>query len=374
MLQRAIRFLLPPVSIRRTPTQLVVETPSLYRLSLLLLLAGASFILIPLLSARNTAAITAILGKPGFALGLLGGALITLLIVELVAQRERITIDGLKRRLVRQRRLLWLWVHRRELKSSAISEVFIDSAEIVDGSHRKAGHLVFHPMLRLANGTVERVSTRWSFKRDEARAITAAISELLATPARTDPVVHATAEELAQNKAALARAEKRSGIFGARLIGGVFLLGALSTGLMALREAHFRQDAEIVGAVPQCAFTWRLHSDQREIKYAPCDSKPTPDRARPESKPQVRQGLLLDVRFANDHAQEQRHRVFVGSPEAERVRDRGRVAVFWDPANPEAIRPSDSRPLAMPLVLLAIGLLILLLPELRRLGAGRERA
>ncbi|MEW5963881.1 MAG: hypothetical protein AB1749_10005 [Pseudomonadota bacterium] len=294
--------------------------------------------------------------------------------VDLVAPAERVTVDAPSRLLKREKRLLWMWSQRRDRHGSEIREAFVDSEEIVDGSHRKTGNLIFNPMLRLTNGEAERVSTRWSFQRDEARAIAAAIAELLSMPARTDPVLHATAEELEQNKLTLARAEQRSSLFGARLIGGVFLLGALSTGLMALREVHFREDAEIVGAAPHCAFTWRLHSDQREVKHAPCDSKPTPDRARRDSKPQVREGLLLDVRFTNGQAQEQRHRVFVGSPEAERVRDRGRVAVFWDPANPDAIRPSDRRPLAMPLVLLAIGLLILLLPELRGRRATPNRA
>lgn len=374
MLQRLFRLLFPPVSITRTPKRLVVETPGLTRALLFTFLVGYAGMIAAAALAFPRDTLWLLLGNAFFLGGVVASVPFWAAMVDLVAPAERATVDARGRLLTREKRLLWIWSGRRDRHGTQIREAFVDGEETTDRSHRKTGNLVFHPMLRLADGTVERVIGRWSFQRDEARAITMAISELLSIPARSDPVPDASAREPAQNARDLAVAERRSSAFGSRVIGGMFLLGALATGLMGSREVHFRQHAQIVSATPSCEFAWRLVGDQREVKHAPCDGDPAPERARRDRRPQITEGLLLDVHLASAQAQDQRRRVFVASPQAQRVRDEGRIAVFWDPANPDTIRPSRGRPLAMPSALMAIGLLILLLPELRSRSAGRKRA
>jgi hypothetical protein len=357
------RWLFPAVEFSRTGAGLRVKLAGLRRLGLV---GGFATMTVIVLIALANADFRAILPDPKvmtiLAVALAFCVAFEVVLMDVLSPQENIEFNQDAGLIRTTHTYLWLFQRSRSRDVADIRAAFVDSEEVKD--KRWKGHYVFHPMLELKSGAVERLTTARPFERAEATRIVEAVVAMMpgsrsatARPAAQGPT---PVEQI--NAEAVVRQERRF----ARWFGTLILGSTLVLIWMMRSEFTSRYEATVVEAGAMCQYSWRLSKHDTETKSSDCSFTPAPDRAPRDMQPTVYEGLNLGVRFRIASGDLVDGRIFATGTDAVYARETGKIFVTYDPRYRNSVRRwMGWRYISLMALLPICGVLMFFIPDLR---------
>jgi hypothetical protein len=244
-------------------------------------------------------------------------------------------------RNIKRTQIFFLFFNRQSDRNVAdLSEAFVDSSEVLSEYGRPTGHITFHPLLKLRDGTIERLAPGWSFSKDDASRIAAEIAIMISGSgyASCRPVKLAGSkqqtiiEKIEEVERDRGDVRYFKGLAFMVIAGGSFLTWQMR------HEFTSQFEATVLGATSECQYSWRISKDNYETKKSDCSFVPKPQTADFDKKPKVYRGKAIDVGFNAENGRVVRERIFLQTAEAERAIAAGKTIVVFDPGRPYPVR------------------------------------